>query len=717
MKNPLFPTTIIDYQTIKNYNKCLIITQKNSENSVLSIFDEDVDSSFCESIVNSYNLNEVPMWIVKLIPEYYKKFIIFDITEDNILKFNFARDNIVYNLQNACILIPNHPWNWFEQFIEPYVKDGIKDMYTYIMQCKITNNISDIIFKNKMKNVNTSYDVNYWADLNKCRMNITTPWLLRDINFSDAKEININQQKLMDTKCNDYLSDIINKKKYVDASSGIKTKKYSLYYLEEYPNLPIDIMINKLINCNIPSWTNELIMACLRSKKYCHKILKNDQICSYIGSSFNMYAKSFGYAWLMMYIEEGILKSKITEGERCVFTLEEANKLPIDSHNKNVYIPLLVEKGYINMFGGYQSHANTNITLSTLSRFRERLMIFSNNYRIDLFKNFNWQNIAISGSVIAAASRALDPLEKDGNFTTNEFFNTYYKDSDIDVMCDAPDYPRFIDKITYMVEIFKQNILEKFPLAGNPINVTINKNVAMQLSKKYVEENYKNLDSETMSKKIYDLYLTMKNNEVKQTNTKYMIINEIVSFENFKFYVYDNPDLKEPIYNENIKYNIGSNYLSRKFEVFRIKYNFLATVSRFHLPCVRGYYDGNQVYLLPSAISALLTNKCIDYKYFAGVRSPFEIILKYIFRGYSVFLNKREMIKVVEYIKNSEKWKDIFRYDNKFRVSTFQSYYSNPYVLLNKENISYYDYRKYYEYNLVSPIISSLGYVIPYNNF
>jgi hypothetical protein len=430
-----------------------------------------------------------------------------------------------------------------------------------------------------------------------------------------------------------------------------------------------------------------------------------------------MFAKSFGYAWLMMYIEEGILKSRISEGDRCIFTLEEANKLPIDSYNKNVYIPLLVEKGYINMFGGYQSLSNTNITLSTLARFRERLMIFSNNHRIDLFKNFNWQNIAISGSVIAAASRDLDPLEKDGNFTTNEFFNTFYKDSDIDVMCDAPDYPRFIDKITYMVEIFEQNILEKFPLANNPINLTINKSVVIQLSKKYVEEFYKDLDTETMSKKIYDLYLTMKNKEVKQTNTKYMIINEIVSFENFKFYVYDNPNLKEPICNENIKYNISSNYLSRKFEVFRIKYNFLATVSRFHLPCVRGYYDGNQVYLLPSAISALLTNKCIDYKYFAGVRSPFEIILKYIFRGYSVFLNKREMIKVVEYIKNSDKWKDIFKYDNNFKVSTFQAYYSNPYVLLNKENINYYDYRKYYESNLISPIVSSLGYVIPYNNF
>jgi len=208
----------------------------------------------------------------------------------------------------------------------------------------------------------------------------------------------------------------------------------------------------------------------------------------------------------------------------------------------------------------------------------------------------------------------------------------------------------------------------------------------------------------------------MKASEVKQTNSKYYKINEVGTFENFKYYVYDNPELKEPVYNENIKYNISSKHLTRKFEVFRIKYNFLATVSRFHLPCVRSYYDGNQVYLLPSAISALLTGKCIDYKYFAGVRSPFEIILKYIFRGYSIFLNKREMVKIVEYIKQSDVWKKAFKWNDTFKIKTFESYYSNPYVLLNKDNINYYDYRKYYEHNIISPIVSTLGYVIPYSS-
>ena len=33
----------------------------------------------------------------------------------------------------------------------------------------------------------------------------------------------------------------------------------------------------------------------------------------------------------MMYIEEGILKSRIKEQDRCVFTLEQARHLPFDN--------------------------------------------------------------------------------------------------------------------------------------------------------------------------------------------------------------------------------------------------------------------------------------------------------------------------------------------------------------------------------------------------
>jgi hypothetical protein len=399
------------------------------------------------------------MWIIRLIPEYYKKFVIFEIDEDSLLQMNFEKEEpIMYNLQNACILIPNHQWSWFLELVEPFIRDGIKDMYMYTMTniniLSTSSNLNTILHS-----IDTSYDVKYWSEISRCRINITEAWLLRDINFSDAKEINISQQQLMNNKCNDYLSDIGNKQQYVDGSSGIKSHKYNLYYLEDYPNLPINVMINKLIFNNYTS-IDLLIKSCLRSKKYVHTLLKNEYICEFINNNFPRFVKAYGYSWLMMYLEEGILKTRATETDRCVFTLEQARRLPNDIYHKNIYIPLLVEHNYINMFGGYQSPSNTKIELSSIQRFRERLQIFSNNNDIDLFKNFNWKNIAITGSVMSAACRNIDPIEKDGNYTTEEFFNTYYKDSDIDIMCDTSDYVGFIDKVTYMCEVFKQNILE-----------------------------------------------------------------------------------------------------------------------------------------------------------------------------------------------------------------------------------------------------------------
>lgn len=713
MKNPLYPSKLLDNNDISKFNKCYIITLEKTH--IPDIFNEDIDQSIINKIKDNYKLSLIPMWMIRVIPEYQKKFIIFELIEDDLLKFNFSgkdlNDNpIIFDLSNACIFIPNHNWFWFHQFIEIYLVDGFKMLNDYVTND--TYATLDIPFDNIMKEIIRSTDVTYWKNRNKCMINITSPWLERDINFSDAKEINIYAQKQMTDKCNDYLQHIYNKNKYVDASSGIKSRKYNLYYIDEPSNLKLDVAIEKVINDNEINIQHKIsiISNGLISKKYCHYFLKNINILKYINTNLNRFIKNFGYSWLMMYLEEGILKSRVTVEDRCVFTLEQARHLPLDNQNLNVYIPLMVEKTYINFIGGYKSNSNNNkIELSNPTDFEYRLKTFINNHDIDIFKNMDWTNIAISGSIIPATCRKIDPLERDGNYITEDFFNTYYKDSDIDVMCDLQDYVSFINKIDYMVSVFKQNILEKFPTSQDSINVETTKNAVIQFSKKYIDENY---NGKMTDLDAYYKYCEIKSKETKQTNSKYIIIDSIVPFDQFKYYIYDNDELKVPVVGENIKYHISSPHLTRKFEVFKIKYNFLATVSRFHLPCVRGYYNGKDVYLLPSAISALLTNKCIDYKYFAGVRSPFEILLKYVFRGFTIFLNKKELVKLFEYVRNSAKWKKIFDWQEHYRLSTFQTYYSNPFTLLNA-NVKYFDNRRYVEHNIISPIVSSIGYIIP----
>jgi len=720
MKNPLFPLNIVNASDYEKYSRCLVITLEKIPNS--NIFSKNIDTieTFYQDIQENYQLISIPMYMIKSIPNV-SDFIIFEVNEDDLLPFNFngktLKDElVVYNLTEAVILIPNHSYEWFYPNIEIYIKDGINDMYKLLKDINSTTidnvDIVDQIAINKNK-IETSKDVGYWNDINKCQINITTNWLQRDINFSDAKEFNVILQNELTNNCNNYLQNVMHKNTYVDASSGIITHKYKLYYIEEYSNLPIDdIILNLLpINNNLAEF---LINKCLLSKKYTHRILKNTDILSYIQNNISKFQKAFSYSWIMMYLEEGILKSMIKEDDRCIFTLDQASKLPINDTCKNMYVPLMVEKNFIHMFGGYSSNSNIPIQLSNINEFKQRLQKFITYNNIDIFENLNWNNLGVSGSVIAAACRKIDPLERDAGLSTTDFFDTYYGNSDIDIMCDLFEYTLFIDKIEYLISVIKKNILKVFPNQENPVKVQLIKTCALHLTKKYIDTNY---NGKITDENAYEIYCNLKKKDDNKYEGKYAIINEIVPFDSFKYYVYNNSfeDTKSPTYSENIKYIISSPYMRRNLEVFKVKFTFLATVSRFHLPCVRGYYDGKNVYLLPSAISALLTNKCLDYKYFAGVRSPFEIILKYVFRGYSIILNKKEMIKIAEFIKNNDKWRNIFKHTNNFRVKTYESYYSNPFVLLNKTNIDYYNYRKYYEPNIISNIVSSLGYIIPYS--
>lgn len=55
----------------------------------------------------------------------------------------------------------------------------------------------------------------------------------------------------------------------------------------------------------------------------------------------------------------------------------------------------------------------------------------------------------------------------------------------------------------------------------------------------------------------------------------------------------------------------------------------------YHLPCVRGYFDGTNMYCTPSCLDISLPRTCgiKDYHYFAGKKSPESVIEKYRARG------------------------------------------------------------------------------------
>jgi hypothetical protein len=114
-------------------------------------------------------------------------------------------------------------------------------------------------------------------------------------------------------------------------------------------------------------------------------------------------------------------------------------------------------------------------------------------------------------------------------------------------------------------------------------------------------------------------------------------------------------------FTDNFKIKISAPQLNHDFELFPIfKDDFMSTVANFHMSCVRAYYNGENVYMTPSCISAHMTFMNIDYKYFAGSKDPIEIINKYRLRGFGCWLNKNELNIYVKYNSEVQFWKNLY---------------------------------------------------------
>ena len=109
------------------------------------------------------------------------------------------------------------------------------------------------------------------------------------------------------------------------------------------------------------------------------------------------------------------------------------------------------------------------------------------------------------------------------------------------------------------------------------------------------------------------------------------------------------------------KFKIESPYINHNFELFSVRYDdFFSIVSRFHLPCVRGFYNGTNVYLTPSCISAHMTYMNIDYKYICGTKDPVDIINKNRVRGFGTWLNETEKKQFVKYSSEIPFWNNLY---------------------------------------------------------
>ena len=140
---------------------------------------------------------------------------------------------------------------------------------------------------------------------------------------------------------------------------------------------------------------------------------------------------------------------------------------------------------------------------------------------------------------------------------------------------------------------------------------------------------------------IYDNYI-IPNNIINNYICKHININN-----NNKAYI-----------DYNYTYTIISLSLKYNIKIFNIKDTFIKYVSKFKLANARAYYDGNNVYLTPSCISAHMTFMNLNYDKINY--SDYNLYNTYRMRGYGTWLFNDDIDSILEYSINNYLWKNLY---------------------------------------------------------
>ncbi len=390
----------------------------------------------------------------------------------------------------------------------------------------------------------------------------------------------------------------------------------------------------------------------------------------------------------------------------------------LDDLKQNPYLTVLIDDVELlkdNVYGLNYKENYDGYGVCDLETFKKRFNMFtSEDPNCDPLKDLDWSKFAVSGSSVTAClqkrSQLLDEMVKQNNNDETlgfvKFVRKYYGESDIDLMSNQTNFIDFLNSVQTVYDLLKTNL----NALETDRKYTVVKSFAVSITQHfftdYLEDFNKTFNSKLTQQEfenmtdsiIFKVYLYNKYIEAKSIMTQKLISDKKVNIDN-KFIAeylvpnnyesmniykvdannYENYGVQdsEVIYyrnhllkDEQQSYSEKDNQMVVKFsenlrfqlyckktkiEMFRIKEKeFFSAVARFHFPCVRSYFQGDNVYILPSCVSAMMTGLNIEYKYFAGIRNPNEIINKYLFRGFGVLLNKFERNLWLEYNKTSD---------------------------------------------------------------
>lgn len=699
-------STIIElsHSSISKYFKDVyVLVNKDDKQIPINFYMREIDNETFSQMKNNLILWKVSINIIKN-KKMFDRICIF--TKEycemfNQFGFTFNDNNIILPILNIS----------FKNLIE-YL--GNSDGYTLdklynqiLLSGYFSDDFNNQKFKMKIQlNIKSLEESKYWEMPYNCKIDIDKQFKKRNIGKNFGKKNNLLNKE------EDY-NYILNSHKYVDASNIITNNGYKLYNISNSCNYSKDDiyeLIKSLDNKNQYYLVTHLMV----SKKYCHLIVNNEKVLDLMKDEFISKASLFrylmGYVWLRFYLEESIKKRNMSISDEFIFDINTASKLPIypfsNSFPKNnPYTPIMVSDKVLNAYeniGGVKNYKHNdkskqycNQGICTLDDFRYRLNLFvTNNINNNLFHNIKWEKlkVVICGSVMTACIQKHHPLvnlfdTKLGKFFPQSmdvklirYFNEYYAKSDIDIMFSLNNTFEYMDAIEDFFNQIVINTCVIYPYA-EPKHVKLNKHFQLHFSitqdwiKKYIVNDsftYSDIYTNIEDTKIISLFKPFIEEYYKNyLKTESTIFNEwfIKKRYNDFFKKIDEYDIKihihyqnkEPNIKINYKYRITSPHFNHPLELFKTSESEpMGVISQFHLPCVRAFYNGDNVYMTPSCITAHLTFMNIDFKYVTCKTNPFEIINKYRMRGFGIWLNSNEKHDFIKFSLEEPFWKKIY---------------------------------------------------------
>jgi hypothetical protein len=710
-----------------NIKNPLIINQTITEEDIKDVFNIYILANNSNTIINSaiyyYIINS------ELYDEISKNIILIKAPKELLKnKIHMSKANIVPKYIIERFNKSNYILDENKNIILMILNVSKENIYIYMSQYEKKNTLINFnkklllnnYFLNKkryLKDILILNESNYWVE-NFYNVNLTSKFNNLEIKKSLKFRYDLNNTN----------------ENYIEELNTQIIENEIINFKINYNNTYNKKNILELLSILCENSKEEFMIICylLISKNYSNLILNNYELLIKYKDIFKKYAQLFryliGYAWSNFYFEECTKKSFITKNDKFIFDINTASELPIfpfsiNNPKLNPYMTIYVNDNVLNSdnnIGGVINFVSEGI--ANLPTFLKNLNIFcTGNENNNLFENINFKDnkIAIGGSVICACIQKYNPLIKLFNKELIEedkikrYYNEYYANSDIDIMFQTNDNFDFMKKV---IKVYNQIIINicKFNSYAEPNHIKLYSIKILYIFVDYnditkiIKDNYdklltyitdiNNINLLDKTSKIFNyikvnlnkediikLFDNLINEEIIKylNNNSSQIINEYPDFFDFsnltKIIKFNENDFEKSRNYEskiiiNYKYKIKSPFIDHDIEMFKIAYDdFFATVHKFHLPCVRAYYDGDNVYLTPSCITAHLTLMNIDYSYFSGLAEPYEIINKYRMRGFGTYLNENEKNKLLNYSKNNVFWNNLYDITN----------YNDNYGILN----------------------------------